>query len=203
MIPDSLLNLNGELLCAVDTETTGLVPGYHEIIQLAVVPLNSEIEQYPGIRPFYANIAPDHPERARSGAEAVHGISMDDLLTHGLSQDEAAEQFYKWYESLELPFCKRLVPLAHNWAFERSFLLPFFGLEAFTELWSGHPRDTLVFASILNDLAAWHGKDCPFNRLNLTNVCKIMGVELLDAHDALADCLATAAVYRNMLRMFG
>lgn len=202
MIPDSLLNLNGELLCAVDTETTGLVPGFHEIIQIAVVPLNSEIEQYPGLKPFYINIAPDHPERM-AGAEGVHGITLEDLQKYGVSQDESVEMFYKWYEALQLPFCKRLVPLAHNWAFERGFLLQWLGLDAFSDLWSGHPRDTLVLASILNDLAAWHGKDCPFNRLNLSSVCKVMGVDLLDAHDALGDCLATAALYRNMIRKFG
>lgn len=202
MIPDSLLNLNGELLCAVDVETTGLIPGYHEIIQIAVVPLNSEIEQYPGLKPFYINIAPEHPGRM-SGAEGVHGISLDDLMSYGVSLETSLEMFDQWYKSLDLPFMKRLVPLAHNWAFERSFLLHWMGLEAFSDLWSGHPRDTLVIASFVNDLAAWHGKDCPFNRLNLSSVCKIMGVDLVDAHDALGDCLATAAVYRTMLRRFG
>ena len=200
MIPKSLLNLNGDLMVAVDTETTGLIPGYHEIIQIAVVPLNSEFKEHEGLRPFYMNIAPDHPER-QSGAANVHKIDMDVLLASP-SQESAADMFDEWFINLELPYGKRLVPLAHNWAFERSFLLHWLGLKTYSELWSGHPRDTMIFGLALNDLAAWHGKECPFQYLSLTKMCKKMGIELLDAHDALADCLATAALYREMIRLF-
>lgn len=202
MIPDSLINYNGELLCAVDVETTGLVPGYHEVIQVAVVPLNSEFEQHPGMKPFYINMAPDHPER-ESGAGSVHGISMEELLATGVSQVDSADMFDEWYRSLELPFGRRLVPLAHNWAFERSYLLHWLGLETFSDIWSGHPRDTLIFGCLLNDLAAWHGRDIPFSRLNLGFMCEKLGIRLLNAHDALADCLATAKLYRAMIRLCG
>jgi DNA polymerase III epsilon subunit-like protein len=200
VIPNSLINLNGELMVAVDTETTGLIPGYHEIIQIAVVPLNSEFEPHEGLRHFYMNIAPDHPDR-QSGAVDVHGIDTAELATC-VSQEEAADMFDQWYTELELPFRKRLVPLAHNWAFERSFLLHWLGLQTFSDLWSGHPRDTMIFATILNDLAAWHGKDCPFPKVSLLSMCDRMGIELLGAHNALADCLATAKLYREMIRLF-
>lgn len=202
MIPSSLINLNGELLCAVDVETTGLVPGYHEIIQIAVVPLNSELEPNPELRPFYMNIAPDFPERGKSGAEGVHGITTESLLGN-VSQEESADLFDQWFVRLELPYRKRLVPLAHNWAFERSFLLPWLGLQTFSELWSGHPRDTLIFGAMLNDVAIWAGKEAPFPQLSLTYMCNKMGVRLIDAHDALPDCLATAALYRELIRTLG
>lgn len=203
MIPDSLINFNGDLLVGVDTETTGLVPGYNEIIQIAIVPLNSEIQPHPGIDPFYMNIAPDYPERA-SGAAAVHGIEMEELMK-APSQEESVEAFDRWFTELDLPmldggYRKRLVPLAHNWAFERTFLLHWLGLQTFSEIWSGHPRDTLVLGAHLNDLAAWNGTTCPFNRLNLGNMCEVMGVRLDNAHDALGDVLATAELYRAILR---
>lgn len=202
MIPSSLINMNGDLLCAVDTETTGLIPGYHEIIQIAIVPLDSNMEQHPGLKPFYINIAPDHPER-ESGAGAVHGITMESLMANGVSQVDSADMFDEWFTNLELPFGRRIIPLAHNWAFERGFLLQWLGLETFTDIWSGHPRDTLILGNLLNDLAAWHGRNIPFPRLNLGAMCETMGVKLLNAHDALGDCLATAALYRNMLRCCG
>ena len=40
-----LVHLNGNLMAAVDLETTGTQPGYHEIIQIAVVPLDSEFQK--------------------------------------------------------------------------------------------------------------------------------------------------------------
>lgn len=202
MIPDSLINMGGDLLCAVDTETTGLIPGYHEIIQVAVVPLNSEFQQHPDIKEFYINIAPDYPER-ESGAKGVHGITMEELVNTGVSQIDAADMFDEWYTKLDLPFGRRIIPLAHNWAFERGFLLHWLGLQTFTDIWSGHPRDTMIFAAHLNDLADWHGHPIPFERLKLSYLCEKFGVKLLNAHDALADCLATAALYRNMLRSCG
>jgi DNA polymerase III epsilon subunit-like protein len=201
MIPSSLINMNGDLLCAVDTETTGLIPGYHEVIQVAVVPLNSEMEQHPDIKPFYMNIAPDHPER-ESGAGAVHGISMEELMACP-SQMESADMFDEWFTGLDLPLGRRIIPLAHNWAFERTYLLHWLGLETFTDIWSGHPRDTLIFGAMLNDLADWQGRPVPFNRLKLSCMCEVFGIRLLNAHDALADCLATARLYREMLRCCG
>lgn len=200
MIPDSLSHLQGDLLCAVDTETTGLTPGYHEIIQVAVVPLNSEFKQHPGLNPFYINIAPDHPERVSSEAGFVHGISVEELMACGVSQFDSADMFDEWFTRLELPHGRRLVPLAHNWAFERSFLIHWLGIETFSDIWSGHARDTMVFAAALNDLAMWHSKELPFHKLGLTKLCKDMGINLLNSHDALADCLGTASLYRELIR---
>ena len=34
------MTLHGNRLAAVDLETTGTTPGYHEIVQIAVVPWN-------------------------------------------------------------------------------------------------------------------------------------------------------------------
>ena len=40
----SLVHLNGDLLCAVDCETTGLNCKEHDIIQVCVLPLDSQIQ---------------------------------------------------------------------------------------------------------------------------------------------------------------
>jgi hypothetical protein len=48
-----LVHLNGHLLAAIDLETTGTRPGYHEIIQIACVPLDSDIKPLAGATPFY------------------------------------------------------------------------------------------------------------------------------------------------------
>jgi DNA polymerase III epsilon subunit-like protein len=53
-----LVHLNGNLLASVDLETTGKRAGYHEPIQIAVVPLNSDLRPLDGVRPFYSTIKP-------------------------------------------------------------------------------------------------------------------------------------------------
>lgn len=202
MIPSALLNLNNNMMVAVDVETTGLLAGYHEIVQIAVVPLNSELQPCEDHRPFYISIRPDHPERQK-GAAGVHGLKMDELLSMSVSQEKAADLFDEWFVNLELPYKKRLAPLAHNWAFERGFLSHWLGLETFDAIFHPYARDTWVLATIINDAAAWHGRECPFTRIKLGAMCERFGFNVLNAHDALSDALATAKLYREMLRSFG
>jgi DNA polymerase III epsilon subunit-like protein len=122
-----LMNLNGNLLAAVDFETTGRRPGYHEIIQIAIVPLDSEIRPLP-MRPFYMNIKPKYPTRIERGAYHVHGLHIADLLLNAPEQERVQDLLIEWVDRLELPFGKVLVPLVQNWAFESSFLKAWLGV---------------------------------------------------------------------------
>ena len=117
-----LVHLNGNLMAAVDLETTGTQPGYHEIIQIAILPLDSEFKPLEGVRPFYTNIRPNHPERETPAATQKHKISMSELLLHAPSSERVQDWLVEWWEVLDLPYQKGLVPLAHNWAFESGFL---------------------------------------------------------------------------------
>jgi DNA polymerase III epsilon subunit-like protein len=56
--------LNGNLLASIDLETTGLQAGYHEPIQIAVAPLNSDIRPLEGVR--QARIKPAGWRRPRN-----------------------------------------------------------------------------------------------------------------------------------------
>lgn len=198
----SLMSMNGHILTAVDVETTGVLAGYHEIIQIAAVPLNQHFEPHPKLRPFYINICPDHFDRIEKGAVQKHGIDPESLRECP-SQDQSVELFAEWFRSLNLPFGKRLVPLAHNWGFERGFLTYWLGLDGIYDFWQSHPRDTMAMAATINDLYVWHGRKHPFSLLSLTALCKKFDIELDNAHDALADCLATAKLYAAFMRFMG
>jgi DNA polymerase III epsilon subunit-like protein len=201
--PSSLLNLNGNMMVAVDVETTGRVAGFHEIIQIAVVPLTSEIEPVPDINPFYMNIAPAHPERCEHGAQMVHGLDIDELVNNSPDAWKVADLFDEWFQALNLPFQRSLMPLAHNWAFERGFLMHWLGIESFNQFFHPHPRDTMLFALSINDAASYHGLKTPFPYVSLGAVCKKYGIKVENAHDALADALAEAKLYKAMLSSFG
>ena len=194
-----LQSLWGHTLCAVDVETTGTLPGWHEIIQIAVLPLNQHLEPDPEKKFFYMNIYPDHPERISAGATRKHGITLESL--EGCpTQDQAVELFHEWFQKLGLPFKKRVVPLCHNWAFERSMLIPWLGEDGFNELFQSTARDTMTLSSSIDDLYAWHGRKPPFGWVSLGNMCKRFDIELDNAHDALADCVATAKLYASIMR---
>jgi DNA polymerase III epsilon subunit-like protein len=49
------------------------------------------------------------------------------------------------------------------------------------------------------DAAAFHNVKIPFPYAKLEECCKVYGIELGDAHDALADAIATAKLYRALL----
>jgi DNA polymerase III epsilon subunit-like protein len=199
----SLDDLHGNVMCAVDVETTGTEFGFHEVIQVAFVPLDENLEPHPDLKFFYMNVAPYFPERQTLSARMKHGLDANKLAEECLTQEQAADLLDAWFMKLNLPLGKRLVPLAHNYAFERGFLTHWLGLDTFDNMIQCHPRDTMIFGALLNDLSTWHGGPKSFPLLALPEMCKLLGVKLDNAHDALADSLATARCYREILRLFG
>jgi DNA polymerase III epsilon subunit-like protein len=195
----SLVTCNGNLLASIDLETTGTQPGYHEIVQIAIVPLNSDIRPIAELPVFYTNIRPRHPKRASPEAAAKNGISIDDLMLHAPEPEKVEDMLVEWFERLELPFQKVLVPLAHNWAFESSFLKAWLGVTMVDKLFHSHARDGMLLAVSLNDMAAFRGEPAPFNRVGLNWICTKLGITNKNAHDALSDAYAGAEVYRAMV----
>lgn len=194
-------HLNGNLLCAIDIETTGNRTGYHETIQIAIVPLNSDIRPLEGVRPFYWDIAPEFDERADLRASAVHKLDLASLKLHAPSHDKVAGLFIEWFEALDLPFEKQIVPLAHNWAFESGFLKAWWGTSMVEKVFHFHPRDAMLVALSMNDKAVFKGEKAPFNKVGLGSLCNVFNIVNLKPHDAYHDCLAEAEVYRCLLMM--
>lgn len=200
-IYSAMPHLNGNLLVAIDLETTGLRAGFHEPVQIAVVPLDSDCKPLGGIRPFYTQIKPIHPERANGHAMQVNGLDIDNLLLYGLDSDRVLDLLLEWIGGLHIPSRKKLVPLAHNWAFESSFLHVWLGEDMMDQLFMGHARDAMLYALSLNDRAFFAGEPAPFSKVGLTYLAKQFNIVNDHPHDALCDALTEAAVYRAMLRM--
>lgn len=196
-----LVHLNGCLMAAVDVETTGRRAGYHEIIQIAIVPLNSDLRPLEDMRPFYSLVRPEYPERQERASGFVHGISIDELLLTAPSSDRVKDYLVEWFNKLDLPFQKILVPLAHNWAFESGFLKAWLGVDMTDRIFHSHARDSMSEAISLNDRAAFMGEKVPFNRVGLGPLCRHFGITNENPHDALSDCLAEAQVYRALLHL--
>jgi DNA polymerase III epsilon subunit-like protein len=195
-----LFHLNGNIMCAIDIETTGRMPGFHEIIQIAVQPLNSDLDPLEGIHPFYTTIAPEYIERSESEAQSIHGLNLCQLQANSLDRWKVADLFDEWFQKLDLPYRKSIVPLAHNWAFEAGFLKSWLGIECMNLMFHPHPRDSMLFAIALNDRRVMNGDPLLFPSVSLTSMCKQLGILVIKAHDALSDALAEAKVYQTLLK---
>jgi len=192
-------HLHGNILAAIDIETTGPEPGYHEIIQIGIQPLDSKLEPMKDVMPFYHNIKPEHPGRADPKSTAVHKLNVNDLAIHGVDKWLVADWLDEWWSGLDLPHRKTLIPLAQNWQFEAGFLKAWLGLESFDQFFYWAARDTMLTAIFLNDLCYTQVRPIPFPGVSLTSLCNQLGILNENPHDALADARAEAAVYKALL----
>lgn len=195
-----MLEMGGHLLCAVDTETTGLRSGYHEITQIAIQPLDSDFNFI--YEPLQLELAPEFPSRAAPEAIQKTGVDLDYHVNCCPSQTTGADLFLRWVERLNLGLGKRLIPLAHNWSFDKNFIVEWLGEETYNIHFSRAHRDSFVIAAFINDMHNAQGLDAPFKSLQLESLCKKFGIKLDNAHSALPDARASAKLYKCLLQCF-
>jgi len=196
-----MINFNENLLTAMDLETTGLDPLHHDIVQICLLPLCPyTLEPHPKYRPFYQNVRPRRPENADPQAMAINGLDMEDLMVCPTAE-QVEDAIVEWRATIDLPVGKRLIPLAQNSSFDVSFMQQFLGGDLYGQIFSRRGRDTMYFSAALADRASYLGFALPFSDFGLKGLCKHFGINIDGHHDAMADCIATAQVYRELLRM--
>lgn len=193
---------NHHALCSIDIETTGLDAAKHEIIPIAVLPLKPDLTPRTDVIPFYVEIAPQNDRSTfEPGAFRVNKLDIDHLIDTGLDPYRVADRFDEWFQGLGLPFKKKILPLAHNWPFEASFLTRSLGWMSFDDFFFGY-RDTMTVANLLNDIADMNNEPWPFPKVSLTYLCSQLKVENENPHDALGDAKATAECYRRLVTRY-
>ena len=200
----SMVHLNGNILAVVDVETTGLIAGFHDIIQVCIMPLNSNMEplRENNVTPFYMDLKPKRPENADDHALRVNKLKLTELLKHGMEPYQAADLFDEWFQKLELPHKKKLCPLGANVPFDRSFLIDWLGDETYNQFFDYHIRDIQAVANFLNDRSAWQGQQAPFPKVNVNYLASQLKIDHPHAHDAMQDCIIEARIYKEMLKRF-
>lgn len=196
-----LTSFYGDMMCAVDIETTGLDPVNHCIIQIAVVPLDSNITPNVTMTPFYTEIKPTRIDTVEQLAMDTNGLDLQQLQVSAPSSDAVIGMFDEWFNSLPIPPKKRIIPLAHNMKFEHSFLNAWLGAELYNQYFHFHSRDSQEIACCINDRHTLRGDEKRFKSVGLSAMCREFGIDNPNAHDALADSIACAKVYRELLRM--
>ncbi|HZL03502.1 MAG TPA: exonuclease domain-containing protein [Cellulomonas sp.] len=163
----------------VDVETTGLFPGGHDrIVEIAVVQVSSGGE----VEASWATLV--NPQRDL-GPQHIHGISTSDVLT--------APTFAQVAGTLAALLVGRVF-VAHNASFDRRFVQSEFGA-------LGH--DVPLVAETTVCTMQWSSRLLPGSPRSLAGCCASAGIVLADAHEALADATATAALLRHYLHAAG
>jgi DNA polymerase III epsilon subunit family exonuclease len=158
-----------------DCETTGTTPGVDEIVSLAVVRLDAEARE----TDRYARLVrPSRPIPA--DATAVHGITDLDVA--------CAPPFAEIAHELAA-LLRGAVFVAHNSPFDLAMLEHAFAAVGLSYRPAG-VACTLEAFRLLEPLAENH---------RLDSICERRGIPLADAHAALEDALAAAALLRILL----
>lgn len=208
-----MIHLNGNLLAVVDVETTGFIPGHHDVVQVCVLILNEFLEPDKRVIPFYVDMKPKRPENIDPKALKVNRLKFAQLQQRALDPFDAADMFDDWFEALKtdtpkrdalLPEGKKLAPVAQNWVFDRGFIIDWLGPKTYDSIFHPWYRDTLPTAQYLNDAhyhdpMTTHQHKAPFPKSNLAYLCSQLDIKNHGAHDALQDCIATGEVYRRMV----
>lgn len=195
-------HFNGNLFCAIDIETTGLSFAKHDIIQICVMPITPTLEPSKEIDFFHCLIKPRRPENIEEDSNKINRGRVVESMTHGLESETAEERLREWFQKLPLPVHKMIVPLGHNYsAFDRDFIVDWLGGPlSYGEFFRSDHRDTMTMALMLNDMAAHFLEPIPFPKVGLKFLCGRLGMEQVNAHDAVGDCVTTIEVYKRLLR---
>lgn len=191
-------HFNGNLLCVLDTETTGLDVNKHEMVELCLLPVKNDLK--PDIsRVFNITIAPTDLNSVDPESLKVRGQTYDDLFA-GTPAPAAMDLLDSWIERLNLG-PKRIMLLGHNLAFDVPFVKKFMGPLSYDLVFDSRLRDTLTIAQFINDTDEVNQKRHMFPRQALTNMVGYLKLEADDRkyHTALYDCIKTLECYRKLV----
>jgi hypothetical protein len=156
-------------VCVLDTETTGLVAGKADLIQIACMVLKPDWTPDKLFAPFYMLIK---PKRFREGEEylkeiqhamSVNGLKLDEIMKIGFDATKAAELFDEWWQRIG---SQPLEPLCQNYPFDRGFVQDWLGPESYSQFFSRYYRDTYAGAQYMRDKAYYSMEKDPFPRRN-------------------------------------
>lgn len=106
------------VLVHIDTETTGLDPTYHELIDIGVIYTDTQGKE---LGRWYRKLMPKHPERTDPGAQRVNGFDAALWKRDGAWAPEKALEDWIAYDTKTFGKRPRL-RVAYNCAFDKGFL---------------------------------------------------------------------------------
>lgn len=178
------------LLAFVDVETTGLIPGYHEMIDIGIVMTDLDgVEQ----GNLFIRIQPEHPERTQEGARAVNAFNTERWEElDALTIDEAIDRIVSFHQVITGD--KSVLMVAFNSHFDAAFLDHLF--RARDRSW----RELYHYVILDLPSMAWGQGD---RSLTGQSLAKALGVEdeprIAEQHTGITGAELNARLYRALI----
>lgn len=187
--------MSGIKYYVIDTETTGLRSGYHEMTEIGIIRCTDRVQ-------LHKTIVCEHPERASIDALAITKKTIADL-SRGTPKEVIVEECNKFFAEDGLTPAHRCV-VAHNAPFDRKFLHALWesvGQEFPANLWLDTISLTQKFinqsdASTLNITKTATGRISK----TLHAACDIVGIKKLsEAHNAKVDSRNAYLLWKKLI----
>ena len=180
------------LLAFVDIETTGLIPGHHEPIDIGIVMTDLEGNEQ---GEMFVRIQPEFPERTDEGARAVNAFEEGRWRELGaLSRQDAVARIVKFNKSIAGK--RNVLMVAFNSQFDAAFLDHLFRAEdrSWRELYHYFVLDLPSMAWSLG-----------IKGLTGSSIAATLGVEdephVADLHTGITGARLNARLYRKLLQL--
>jgi hypothetical protein len=172
------------------------------MIQVVFLPLDNKLNPRKDLPVFDIRLRPNFIERIEPESLRISQHQLMHVIDTGIDQERGVEMFENWVSKLNLPINKKILPLGHNVTlFDLPFIREWLGQKMFDQYIYASPRDTLIVANFLNDMADFKAEGTPFPKLGLSNLCARLDIEVFEqgTHDALYDAYLAAEVYKKLL----
>ena len=182
------------LLAFIDIETTGLIPGHHEMIDIGIVMTDLDGVELDNL---FIRIQPEHPERTEEGARAVNAFDTERWKQlNALSTDQAIERIVSFHNGVAGD--KSVLMVAFNSHFDAAFLDHLFRARerSWRELYNYFILDLPSMAWILGERG-----------LTGQALTTVLGIEdephVALQHTGITGALVNARIYRALLERSG
>jgi DNA polymerase III epsilon subunit-like protein len=171
-----------------DTETGGLDCTKNPILEIALVTLDINLKE---IDRYETYVKPYDDLEITKGALNANGIKLRDVENNGITKKELIKNLIIYFKNAmpgSHPSLKPVV-VGHNIPFDIGFMDELFKNEKtkFKDIISNVYIDTMADAK-----RSWP----KISSINLSTCCEQAGIELINAHRAMPDVLATADLFR-------
>lgn len=197
--------MDKRVVCAVDIETTGLDWSRHQILHVAIVPLDQS---------FSICFDKIFDIRIRAGRGEIDPKAME---IHKLNPYNGIDEFefpLELKRKMSLAGIEKIEPLGCYYdCFDRPFLAEAIDRQqvgTYMDLFSCKSRDVMKLAQAINDRYTASGQPSMFSSytgldgkshsgMSLSDICRTLEIAHSWPHNAVEDAVATARAYKALL----